>query len=721
MNIVTIDIATLLENSEMGFTLGTDMFISRQPNTPTNTITLYDTTDNPQSETLEGVVVWAHTIQVLVRGIDYRETMERAATVRNYLHSRTNEYIGDAKYLHIRATGLSPLFGEAKDKVFVSINFEALRTDYVGELPPSLSEIVTKIRLINGVITPGSPVDELNVTQDTKSRLKTSIEAKGVVVGDVIFSEYPGKVDDIGTGCPDAIAVLKDTGGVVLETKNIPSGDTEDLIAPNASAALKDSDGELLSTTTLKSNETKDITAPDSEAVLKDSGGVVISTTSLKSNESKDIPAPDAVAILKDTAGLVLSTTNLKSNETKDIQAPDAAYEGKYSPSNTPIESGNIVSGGSKTVLVPDPIVCEGWSPPVDWLDISGLVTTSDTNKVAFTFAVWEQGRNFLSLLCRGAYNVKIYTDATLATLISDTDLADNVQYNTELFWANTIPATFCTRGYRQVVVIVTPQGAANLTQFRTNVNHPDAGSQSGRQILAFYSALMNAVAPTNIVLTNLLMMEICEQVTGMVPSHPQNCFNAVKYLTMDFGNATVSASSVARTLYSLLELNVLNSDNITSFTNFARDNFSLIKTNAISCAGATDISNLFGQCRQLMGTTLQNTSSVQIITDINLSNFASRYFIADNLTAVTTTTNAWQNNYNLSYMEVHNLGVSFSVANSNLAYEMVVEIGDNQLKDLTGLTAQNFTITGTPASLHANIAAYAAALLAAKNWTLIF
>ena len=197
--------------------------------------------------------------------------------------------------------------------------------------------------------------------------------------------------------------------------------------------------------------------------------------------------------------------------------------------------------------------------------------------------------------------------------------------------------------------------------------------------------------------------------------------FNKILKCIMDnvTENLTLGAN-VVNTHRSLLELEVLNSAAVTSFANFSTNCFSLQKVNTINCAGANTLSEMFGSCNQLQGTQLINTSNVTNINSVNDGNVISRYFIADNLTAVTTTTNAWTNNYNLSYMEVPNLGVSFSVQNSNLAYKMVVEIGDNQLKDLTALTTQNFDIRGTPASLHPNIAAYKVALLAAKNWNLI-
>jgi hypothetical protein len=109
---------------------------------------------------------------------------------------------------------------------------------------------------------------------------------------------------------------------------------------------------------------TSGIGCEDSSYVVEYENGTEIESGTIASGGSAVIVVPnpttcdDATAVLKDTNGTTISTTNIPSGDTEDIEAPDATYEVKYAD-NTPIENGSIVSGGSKVVVVPNPIVCE--------------------------------------------------------------------------------------------------------------------------------------------------------------------------------------------------------------------------------------------------------------------------------------------------------------------------------------------------------------------------
>lgn len=67
---------------------------------------------------------------------------------------------------------------------------------------------------------------------------------------------------------------------------------------------------------------------------------------------------PDTPVTVLDSNGGILFTTDVVSITGGNVTAPDATYLVEYE-NGTPIESGSILSGGSVTVQVPDPIVCE--------------------------------------------------------------------------------------------------------------------------------------------------------------------------------------------------------------------------------------------------------------------------------------------------------------------------------------------------------------------------
>ena len=116
--------------------------------------------------------------------------------------------------------------------------------------------------------------------------------------------------------------------------------------------------------------------------------------------------------------------------------------------------NGKIVSTGNQ----PD---ASGWVRPYDWLPISNLVTDGEEKTVGL-YAVYQQPNaigqfNYASVYATGAYtvdwgdgNVVNYASGVTAehTYIYD-DLAAN---------------TYCTRGYRQAIVTITPQAGQHIT-----------------------------------------------------------------------------------------------------------------------------------------------------------------------------------------------------------------------------------------------------------------
>ena len=77
----------------------------------------------------------------------------------------------------------------------------------------------------------------------------------------------------------------------------------------------------------------------------------------------------------------LLDTGSIPSGGTMDIIAPNANYIVKYA-NNTVIQTGVILAGGTATIIVTDPVVCEGWDPPIDW-------KWDDASALLFRFREW--------------------------------------------------------------------------------------------------------------------------------------------------------------------------------------------------------------------------------------------------------------------------------------------------------------------------------------------
>lgn len=87
MSYVVNDIADYLEDEGLG-TVGTDIFVGNQPETPVNCITVFDT--GGQKPSID-IPTKRPTFEVLVRATDYATGKDLIDSVRTLLHNKYNE------------------------------------------------------------------------------------------------------------------------------------------------------------------------------------------------------------------------------------------------------------------------------------------------------------------------------------------------------------------------------------------------------------------------------------------------------------------------------------------------------------------------------------------------------------------------------------------------------------------------------------------------------
>lgn len=84
---------------------------------------------------------------------------------------------------------------------------------------------------------------------------------------------------EVAAACADATAVLKDTAGLVLSTTDIPSGDSQDIIAPNGTANIENTNNDPIASVAIKSGEAKLIILNDIVLTINDQDGNPLSVT----------------------------------------------------------------------------------------------------------------------------------------------------------------------------------------------------------------------------------------------------------------------------------------------------------------------------------------------------------------------------------------------------------------------------------------------------------
>ena len=130
MNPVSEDIKDMLEDdTSLGLTFGTDLHIAKEPSTPDNVVTIYDTPSYPPDITLDNSnVYYRSSFQVRVRHLEQDTGMALARNIMESLHARAQETWNGTLYTVIRATGEpAPLGWSEKDRIIIIVNFNCQR------------------------------------------------------------------------------------------------------------------------------------------------------------------------------------------------------------------------------------------------------------------------------------------------------------------------------------------------------------------------------------------------------------------------------------------------------------------------------------------------------------------------------------------------------------------------------------------------------------------
>jgi hypothetical protein len=128
MNPLAIDITSILEDAGVG-TFGTDLFISKEPNSPDNCVTTYSVSglaqpcvNTPTSEDSE-----INDFQIRVRNIDYQAAYVVVASVMTALNKVRITESSTSYEIWVTALPLD-LQRDTTNRCLVVINFSCLRS-----------------------------------------------------------------------------------------------------------------------------------------------------------------------------------------------------------------------------------------------------------------------------------------------------------------------------------------------------------------------------------------------------------------------------------------------------------------------------------------------------------------------------------------------------------------------------------------------------------------
>ena len=130
MNHASEDVKDMLvAESALALSLGTTLHLHREPDTPDDCVTIYDTPSYPPDMMYSKEEVYYHSsIQVRVRSSDPDVGMALARDIMDALHNRAQETWNATLYTVIQATGEpATIAWDENNRVIIVINFNLQR------------------------------------------------------------------------------------------------------------------------------------------------------------------------------------------------------------------------------------------------------------------------------------------------------------------------------------------------------------------------------------------------------------------------------------------------------------------------------------------------------------------------------------------------------------------------------------------------------------------
>jgi len=129
MNAPSEDVKDMLEDeSSLGLTFGTDLFVGKEPPEPDDCVTIFDTYGSPPLMTLNSVGYFYPSIQIRVRCRNYRTGWALIQDIRTVLHGKANETWNATLYTVIYcSSGPALLDWDENDRARLIINFNLQR------------------------------------------------------------------------------------------------------------------------------------------------------------------------------------------------------------------------------------------------------------------------------------------------------------------------------------------------------------------------------------------------------------------------------------------------------------------------------------------------------------------------------------------------------------------------------------------------------------------
>ena len=361
------------------------------------------------------------------------------------------------------------------------------------------------------------------------------------------------------------------------------------------------------------------------------------------------------------------------------------------------------------------------WVRPSDWLPMPANITSADQIFVAL-HAVFESGQNYCAFsftTSTGQYQVD-WGDGTVTLHNSNTIAQKNYDYT------SISNSTICSRGYKQVIIKVTPVSGNLLTcNFQQRfVTTPAQNQVYATGFLDCILSMPNASSGQGITfggttIRHSYVERFDVKTIGSVTimnSMFQSCLSLQSVPLFNTQSVTAMTNTF-NICYSLQSVPLFNTQNVTAMTNMFYNCPSLQSVPLFNTANVTNMQNMFFGCFTLQSVPLFNTQNVTIMANMfqncsslqsvplfntqNVTNMSSMFYNCTSLNFIPNFNTALVTNFATFAYGCNSLDRcttifrnSVGLQNCQLSKDALVEIFTN-LTNRTSTTSATIDITG--------------------------
>ena len=250
----------------------------------------------------------------------------------------------------------------------------------------------------------------------------------------------------------------------------------------------------------------------------------------------------------------------------------------------------------------------ETWVRPSDWLSIPAA-----SNSFHGLLAVHDNDANYVALIASGDYTVD-WGDGSATE-----NIASGVTAQHEYTYASLNSNTYCSRGYRQAIVTVTPQGGQTFTSINLNVRPSRWTNANGST--PWLDVEIDGAGLTGITigqLTNLNnrileRVHIGENSVSTMDSLLKNC-GSLRMITIFDTSQVTNMQSMFSYCHSLRKVPLFNTANVTTMGAMFYNCYSLRHVPIFDTSKVTSMNTMFNECRSLTEVPLFNTVNVTLM-----------------------------------------------------------------------------------------------------------